>query len=50
VFAIGGLVIGGISTYLFVRDRRATPTTSARLTPTVLDHGAGVVLTIGGFP
>jgi len=50
VFAISGLVVGGISTYFYVRDRRAAATTSARLMPTVLDHGAGVVLTIGGLP
>lgn len=50
VFAISGLVAGGISTYLFIRDRKAASTSTARLTPTVLDHGAGVVLTIGGMP
>jgi hypothetical protein len=50
VFTIGGLVVGGISTYLYIRDRNAASTTSARLTPTVFDHGAGVVLTIGGMP
>ena len=51
VFAISGLVVGGIATYFYVRDRRASSsTTTARLLPTVLDHGAGVVLTIGGLP
>lgn len=50
LFAVTGLVVGGISTYLFIRDRRAASTTSARLTPAVLDHGAGLVLTIGGTP
>jgi hypothetical protein len=51
VFTIGGLVVGGVSTYFFIRDRRkAAFTATARLTPTVLDHGAGVVLTIGGMP
>jgi hypothetical protein len=50
VFAITGVVVGGVSTYLFIRDRRATRATTARLSPTVLDHGAGVVLTIGGAP
>jgi hypothetical protein len=49
VFAISGLVVGGIATYFYVRDRRAAATTSARLMPTVLDHGAGVVLTLGGL-
>jgi hypothetical protein len=50
VFAVGGLVVGGIATYFYVVDRRAASRASARLTPTVLDHGAGLVLTIGGSP
>lgn len=50
VFAIGGVVLGGVSTYLYIRDRRDATAASARLTPTVLDHGVGVVLTIGGSP
>lgn len=51
VFAISGLVVGGIATYFYVRDRRASSsTTTARLLPTVLDHGAGLVLTLGGPP
>jgi hypothetical protein len=50
LFTLGGLVIGGIGTYFYIKDRRAAPTTSARLMPTVFDHGAGVVLTFGGTP
>lgn len=50
LFTIGGLVIGGIGTYFYIKDRRTAPTTSARLMPTVFDHGAGVVLTFGGTP
>jgi hypothetical protein len=50
LFVIGGLVAGGIGTYYYLKDRRAASTSSARLMPTVLDHGAGVVLTIGGMP
>jgi len=51
VFAISGLAVGGIATYFYIRDRRASSsTTTARLVPTVLDHGAGLVLTIGGLP
>lgn len=51
LFAISGLVIGGVSTYFYVKDRRAgSATASARLRPAVLDHGAGLVLTIGGSP
>jgi hypothetical protein len=51
VFAISGLVVGGIATYFYIRDRRASSSTmTARLVPAVLDHGAGLVLTIGGSP
>lgn len=49
LFAIGGVVLGGIATYYYIKDRQAAPaTTTARLVPTLLDHGAGVVLTFGG--
>jgi hypothetical protein len=50
LFTVGGLVIGGIGTYYYIKDRRAASTTTARLTPTVFDHGAGLVFTIGGTP
>lgn len=51
LLTISGLVIGGISTYFYIRDRRAaSATSSARLLPAVFDHGAGLVLTIGGAP
>lgn len=50
VFTIAGLAVGGVATYFYIRDRRSRPTTTARLTPAVLDHGAGLVLTIGGSP
>jgi hypothetical protein len=50
LLAIGGVILGGVSTYLYIKDRRATSTATARLTPTVFDHGAGVVFTIGGSP
>jgi hypothetical protein len=50
LFAIGGLAVGGVATYFYVRDRRAGSTVSARITPAVLPHGAGLVLTIGGAP
>jgi len=45
-----GLVVGGVATYLYIRDRRAGSTRTARLTPTLLDHGAGLVLTLGAIP
>jgi hypothetical protein len=50
LLAIGGLVVGGISTYFYIKDRRAPATSSARLMPAVLDRGAGLVFTIGGSP
>jgi len=50
VLTISGLVIGGLGTYFYIKDRRAASTTSARLMPTVLDHGAGLVFTMGGSP
>jgi hypothetical protein len=50
LFTIGGVVIGGIGTYFYIKDRRAASTTSARLMPTVLDHGVGLVFTMGGTP
>jgi len=50
LLTLSGLVIGGIGTYFYIKDRRAASTTSARLMPTVLDHGAGLVFTIGGSP
>lgn len=51
VFFLGGAVLGGISTYFFIKDRRAArATTSARITPAVFDHGAGLALTFGATP
>ncbi len=51
VFALSGLVVGSIATYFYIRDRRASSSTmTASVLPTVLDHGAGLVLTIGGSP
>jgi hypothetical protein len=50
VLVATGAVVGGIATYFYLRDRRAGSTASARLVPTVLDHGAGLALTIGGLP
>jgi len=50
VLFVGGVIVAGVATYFYIRDRRAPPTTSARLVPTVFDHGAGVALTFGGLP
>ncbi len=51
VLFLGGAVLGGVSTYYFLKDRkRARRASSARVMPTVFDHGAGIALTIGGSP
>lgn len=50
VLVATGVVVGGIATYLYLRDRHAAPASTARLVPTVLPHGAGLVLTFGGMP
>lgn len=42
---VGGIVLGSISTYLFIRDRGRRSTAVARISPTVFDHGAGFALT-----
>jgi hypothetical protein len=48
VLFLGGAILGGVSTYFFIKDRRARRhATSARITPTVFDHGAGLALTFG---
>ena len=51
VLFLGGAILGGVSTYFFIKDRRARRhATSARITPTVFDHGAGLALTFGAAP
>jgi hypothetical protein len=51
VFFIGGIVTAGISGYFFWRNHRAhSSASSAMVTPTLFDHGAGLALTIGGPP
>jgi hypothetical protein len=49
LFVVGGLVLGGVSTYYFVQGSRRRAT-SARLVPTVFDRGGGLAFTIGGSP
>ena len=49
LFAVGGLVLGGISTYYFVKSRRPRATT-ARLVPAVFEGGGGLAFAIGGMP
>ncbi|MBC7974012.1 MAG: hypothetical protein H7138_03435 [Myxococcales bacterium] len=51
LLVISGLAVGGVATYFFLKDRRAARSVmTARLVPTVIDHGAGLVLTFGGSP
>ena len=46
---VAGLAIGGVSGYLLYRDhKRAHAAQHARITPMLVDHGAGVALTFGG--
>jgi hypothetical protein len=50
VLVATGAVLGGLATYLYIRDRRAASASTARLVPTMIDHGAALVLTVGGMP
>lgn len=47
---LGGLVVGGISGYLFWKDRKAHRASQARITPTLVDHGIGLAFTYGATP
>ncbi len=57
VFFVSGVILGGVSTYFYLKNRKAQstekrekPTSTAWFAPAVFDHGAGVTLTIGGLP
>jgi len=47
---VGGIALGAVSTYFYIKDRNSHGSSQARVTPTVFDHGAGLTLTIGGAP
>jgi hypothetical protein len=48
---LGGAVLGGVSTYYYIKGRKAhAASQSARIAPAVFDHGAGLTLTLGGSP
>lgn len=49
VLAIGGVVVGSVSTYYFFKGRRARSQT-ARITPMVFGDGGGIAITFGGAP
>ena len=44
---LAGAVLGGVSAYFLIKQRRQRNTTTARISPTVFDRGAGIALTIG---
>jgi hypothetical protein len=49
LFFVGGVIIVGVSSYLYWRKgRQARTQTTAVLAPTMFPHGAGLVLTFGG--
>lgn len=48
LFFLGGVALGGISAYYYWKKGRLARAQTARITPTVFPHGAGVVLTFGG--
>lgn len=48
LFFVSGLVAAGVSTYFYVKQRRAAKATTTALVPTVFDHGAGLTLSFGG--
>ncbi len=49
LLVLTGVVVGGVSTYFFLRGRKRGGST-ARITPTVLGDGAGIAVTFGGSP
>jgi hypothetical protein len=49
LFVVGGLVVGGISTYYFIKRGRGRAR-SAHLVPVLLDGGGGVAFALGGTP
>ena len=50
VLFVGGAVVGGLGAYYLIKHRkRSAPSTTATLTPTLFQGGAGIAL-IGGLP
>lgn len=48
LFFIAGVVVGGVSAYYYWKKGRQARPQTARVTPTVFPHGAGLVLSFGG--
>ncbi|MBA3393741.1 MAG: hypothetical protein H0T89_13925 [Deltaproteobacteria bacterium] len=49
LLVLTGVVVGGVSTYFFLKGRKRSSST-ARITPTVMGDGAGIAVTFGGSP
>ena len=49
VLVLAGLVVGGVSTYYFLKGRKRA-SRSARITPAVFGDGGGIAITWGGTP
>ena len=48
---LSGMALGAVSTYFYIKGRKASSSQSARIAPAVFDRGgAGITLTIGGSP
>jgi hypothetical protein len=54
LLAISSVLVGSLATYFYIKDHRGSragaTTPVARVAPTLLDHGGGLVLTLGGTP
>jgi hypothetical protein len=48
LLVVTGVLVGGLGTAFYIKDYYTSSGTVARLTPAVFDHGAGLVVTIGG--
>ncbi|MEO8703005.1 MAG: hypothetical protein ABI867_23365 [Kofleriaceae bacterium] len=48
VFVLGGLALGGVSTYFFIKARRDKQTPTTAVVPLLFDHGGGIGLSFGG--
>lgn len=42
---LAGAVLGGVSAYYLIKNRRKTASTTAQIGPAVFDHGAGIAIT-----
>lgn len=47
---VSGIVLAGLGTYFYIKDRPRRASAVARITPVVFDRGGGLVLTLGTMP